>query len=94
MGNSVIRRRLHHIRFDLSKMLGHSDLGLIPRIYDAQNEDTRMVAEACKIDLGLNLPKIVEQTDFPARTESGSSSVQEIHSLTKGHLRESAPRVR
>jgi integrase len=39
------------------KMFGHSDFELILRVYYAQNDDARLVAEATKIDFGLNLPK-------------------------------------
>ncbi len=39
------------------KMFGHSNFELILSIYYAQNDDARLVAEACKIDFGLNLPK-------------------------------------
>ncbi len=39
------------------KMFGHSDFELILRVYYAQNDDARIIAEACKIDFGLNLPK-------------------------------------
>jgi integrase len=39
------------------KMFGHSDFELILSTYYAQNDDARLVAEASKIDFGLNLPK-------------------------------------
>jgi hypothetical protein len=39
------------------KMFGHNDFELILSTYYAQNDDARLVAEACKIDFGLNLPK-------------------------------------
>ena len=39
------------------KMFGHSDFELILKVYYAQNDDARMVAEATKIDFGLGLPK-------------------------------------
>jgi len=40
------------------KMFGHSDFELILRVYYAQNDDARLVAEASKVDFGLNLPKM------------------------------------
>ena len=39
------------------KMFGHSDFELILRVYYAQNNDARLVAETSKIDFGLGLPK-------------------------------------
>lgn len=39
------------------KMFGHSDFELILKVYYAQNDDARLVAEASKIDFGLGLPK-------------------------------------
>ena len=36
------------------KMFGHSDFELILSTYYAQNDDARMVAEASKVDFGLN----------------------------------------
>ena len=41
------------------KMFGHSDFDLILRVYYAQNDDARLVAETSKIDFGLGLPKTV-----------------------------------
>jgi len=40
------------------KMFGHSDFELILRVYYAQNDDARLVAEASKIDFGLGLSQI------------------------------------
>ena len=40
------------------KMFGHSDFELILKVYYAQNDDERLVAEASKIDFGLGLPKV------------------------------------
>jgi site-specific recombinase XerD len=40
------------------KMFGHSDFDLILSTYDAQNDDARMVAEASKVDYGLNPPDV------------------------------------
>ena len=37
------------------KMFGHSDFELILSTYYAQNDDARMVAEASKVDFGLDL---------------------------------------
>ncbi len=36
------------------KMFGHSDFELILSTYYAQNDDARMVAEASKVDFGLD----------------------------------------
>ena len=40
-----------------TKVYGYGDLDVIISTYFAQNDDARLVAEACKIDFGLNLPK-------------------------------------
>ena len=40
------------------KMFGHSNFELILKVYYAQNDDERLVAEAHKIDFGLGLPKV------------------------------------
>jgi integrase len=39
------------------KQFGHSDCELILSTYYAQNDDARLVAEASRIDFGLNLSK-------------------------------------
>jgi len=39
------------------KVFGHTDFELILKVYYAQNDDARLVAEGSKIDYGLGLPK-------------------------------------
>ena len=39
------------------QMFGHSDFELILSTYYAQNDDARMVAEASKVDFGLDLDR-------------------------------------
>ncbi len=37
------------------KVFGHTDYKLILKVYYAQNDDERLVAEATKIDFGMGL---------------------------------------
>jgi len=45
------------------KMFGHHDFELILSTYYAQNDDARMLAEASKVDFGLNLKRWVPNFD-------------------------------
>ena len=40
------------------KMLGHTDLKLIMKVYYKQHDDALMVERASKIDFGLRVPKV------------------------------------
>ena len=40
------------------QMFGHSDFEPILKVYYAQNDDERLVAEASKIDFESGLPKV------------------------------------
>jgi hypothetical protein len=56
------------------KMLGQSDFELILRRCYAKNDDTRLVAEACKIDFGLG---------FPRQRDSNAGLLSCLHPVTR-----------